>query len=160
MTEEFVIDADDGYIPVQAEPVKVRIGGTLYEATCPPDKKWHLFIPLQESDSENGPEAMVEFLKASLSEDDAAEVLQRMRDPQDDEVSLMKLMYVFGRVLSHYQPMIQEHFATMGMDAPGAEPEPVNRAQRRTAAKPAGRGGGSTKAKRTPRSQTGARSGR
>lgn len=158
MTDEFVIDADDGYIPVQAEPVKVRIGGTLYTANCPPDKKWHLFTPLQDG-SDGGAEAMVEFLKASLSDDDAAEVLERMRDAEDEEVSLMKLMYVFGRVLNHFQPLIEEHFRAMGMEVPGSEPGGHNREVRRAAKKAAGRRTG-TKGARTPKSQTGARTGR
>jgi hypothetical protein len=161
MTEEFVIDADDGYIPVQAEPVKVRIGGTIYTASCPPDKKWHLFTPMQEG-SDGGADAMVEFLKCSLEEDDAAEVLDRMRDPEDDEVSMMKLLYVFGRVLNHYQPMIAAHFEAMGMEVPGNEPGGHNREQRRAAKK--AQGGGTrrtgTKGARTPKSQTGARTGR
>jgi len=161
MTEEFVIDADDGYIPVQAEPVKVRIGGTLYTANCPPDKKWHLFTPLQDG-SDGGADAVVEFLKASLDPDDAAEVLERMRDSDDDEVSLMKLMYVFGRVINHYQPMIDEHFRAMGMEVPGNQPGGHNREHRRTLKKATGASAGRTAAKgaRTPKSQTGARTGR
>ncbi|WP_150112984.1 hypothetical protein [Streptomyces violaceusniger] len=156
-----MIDADDGYIPVQAEPVKVRIGGTLYTASCPPDKKWHLFTPLQDG-SDGGAEAMVEFLKASLTDDDAGEILERMRDPEDDEVSLMKLMYVFGRVLNHFQPLIEEHFRAMGMEVPGDQPGGHNRETRRAAKKTASsatrRTG--TKGARTPKGQTGARTGR
>jgi len=161
MTEEFVIDADDGYVPVQVDPVKVRIGGTLYWAHCPPDKKWHLFTPLQDG-SDGGADAMVEFLKASLSEEDSAEVLKRMRDDEDDEVSLMKLMYVFGRVLNHYQPLIEEHFRAMGMEVPGNEPGGHNREQRRAAQKAAGSGARrtGTRGARTPKAQTGARTGR
>lgn len=162
MSEEFLIDADDGYIPSAFDPVKVRIGGTVYVANCPPDKKWHLFTPLQDG-SEGGADAMVEFLKASLAPEDSAEVMDRMRDEDDDEVSLLKLMYVFGRVLNHYQPMIQQHFEAMGMEVPGNEPGGHNREERRAAKKAAGKTGNratGTKGARTPRAATGARTGR
>lgn len=167
MSEEFVIDADDGYIPSQFDPVKVKIGGTVYTANCPPDKKWHLFTPLQDG-SDGGADAMVEFLKASLTEEESEDVLDRMHDNDDDEVTLLKLMYVFGRVLAHYQPKIQDHFEALGMEVPGNEPGGHNREERRAAKKAAAtkstggaaKGRTGTKGARTPRSQTGARTGR
>ncbi|MEW1679260.1 hypothetical protein AB0O47_39335 [Streptomyces noursei] len=157
--EEFVIDADDGYIPLKTEPVKVRIGGDLYTANCPPDKKWHLFMPLADGDADGGSEAVIHFLESALDPADAIEVMRRMKDPEDSTVTLMKLMYVFGRVLAHYQPMITEHFQAMGMDAPtAAQGAGEGRGERRATSKGSAITG--TKGKRTPRAQTGARSGR
>jgi len=160
--EEFLIDSDEGYIPADFPPVPVRIGGTVYSAACPPDKKWHLFMPMTDG-SDGGADAMVEFMKSSLAPEDSEEVLGRMRDDEDDGVTLMKLMYVFGRVLAHYQPMIQQHFEALGMEVPGSEPGGHNRAERRAAARQtggAGKGRVGTKGARTPRAQTGARTGR
>lgn len=138
MTTEFVLDADTGYTPNTLDSITVRIDGEEYTAYPPKDSLPILMARLNDTDElERDPNAQQELvlqILLSIFEEETAEfLLERLMDMRDRKFTLGYVLHIVGLVGDHYRPLMDEHYADMGVSNPlGQE---GNREQRRTASR-------------------------